>query len=134
MSLRISPLTIVAALSTIVTSMALPTEFAARSPDPTVQLNCYPNSECVGPYQELFYQDGSEGSTDGMCILASDCNCVVVTAINNAHFNYGASTDCDIGFGTFNDDCNVIYPGYGNVTIQTPGANSFSFYDGCNEV
>ena len=134
MSLYTSALTLTAILSAV-NSMVVPANLAERSPRPVVQMSCYSTYDCAGeaPTQDLFYMDGNNNDTSGMCIPASDCNCVHVTWLNNARFEWSSSQDCSSAEGAFNNDCTPIFDfEHKNVTVKTPGANSFSFFDGCD--
>lgn len=100
-------------------------------------LQCYPTTDCSGPAAGTYSYNPNSNSL-GNCYDASDCQCMVVTELHNANFQYwtgGAGTteaSCTGGSSSISIRCGIVISSEtSNVTLSSKGTNSVSFNVGC---
>lgn len=102
---------------------------------PAASVQCYPTTDCSGPPAGL-YSYNSNSDPEGNCYDASNCECMVVTELQNANVQYwtgGAGADCTGESSTYNLLCGDVIPSSSqpNYTMSTTGTNSLSVNVGC---
>ncbi|KAF4632591.1 hypothetical protein G7Y89_g5543 [Cudoniella acicularis] len=88
----------------------------------TVAMTCYVYTGCTGP---SYSWDTSFDSN--LCVQAPNCQCFIVTTLDNAHISWWNKAGCNGNRSWFDNGCDISLP----TTENSPGTNSIGFQVGC---
>ncbi|TVY80415.1 hypothetical protein LSUE1_G007112 [Lachnellula suecica] len=88
----------------------------------TVGVTCYTETDCSGTPTDHDFS----GTSSSACVSARNCQCMLVTTLDNAHIAYWNGKSCSGNKSVLNGCFSNR-----NVKQSSPGTNSLGFHDGC---